>query len=359
MKLVANQAVFNQTLVHKIPEWSEKALLAPAKISLEQCSSQATAAYKAENISGTLGIDLTGGLGVDAYFFAKKLEHFIHNELNPNLSKLVKKNFGHLNVNNIAFRSVRAEEFEFSEPVDFIYLDPARRDAANRKMVSLSDCQPNLLEIKDKLLENAAVIMVKYSPMLDIKDTLTLLKCVKEVIILAERNEVKELVFILKKDSNSEPNIKCVNLGQNQEEFCFKYAEESQLILKFKEPQQYLYEPNAAIMKAGGFKSVAKKLGVDKLAANSHLYTSNLLTSEFPGRIFEIEKVVDYDKKTLKNAFENNKANVSTRNFPYSPDEIKKHLGFKDGGDKYLFFTENHNKKKIVLICTKIQNTLK
>ncbi len=359
LKLVVNQAIFNQTLAHKIPEWQNKNLLAPAKISLEQCSSQITAEYKAQKMVGELGIDLTGGLGVDSYFFAKKFKQFVHNEINQNLSQLVAKNFDSLSVQNVNFKNHKAEEFEFSSQADFIYLDPARRDSANRKMVSLKDCQPNLLEIKDRLLQNTKLVMVKYSPMLDIKDTIALLQHVKEVIILAEKNEVKELVFVLTNNPCPDPLISCVNLGTVHDDLVFKYTDENGIQLRYSEPYGYLYEPNAAIMKAGAFKSVAIKYGLHKIAANSHLYSSEVLKNDFPGRIFKIKNVLDFDKKLLNKVLETKKANVSTRNFPLSPDEIKKQLGLKDGGEDYLFFSENHNKKKIVLICTKIQNTLK
>ncbi|MCP9761532.1 THUMP-like domain-containing protein [Lacihabitans soyangensis] len=359
LKLVVNQAIFNQTLAQKIPEWQDKNLLAPAKISLEQCSSQITAEYKSQKVNGRLGIDLTGGLGVDSYFFAKKFQSFVHNEINQELSKIVEYNYQQLNIKNVKHSNSKAEELNFSEHVDFFYLDPARRDAANRKMVSLKDCQPNLIEIKDKLLQNAKMVMVKYSPMLDIKDTIALLQHVKEVIILSEKNEVKELVFTLTNELCEDPTISCVNLGSSQSEFSFKYTHENIIHLQFKEPRAYLYEPNASIMKAGGFKSIAANFEIDKIAANSHLYSSETLKNDFPGRIFKIENVINFDKKLLNKVIETKKANVSTRNFPFSPDEIKKQLGLKDGGDKYLFFTENHNKKKIVLICSKIQNTLK
>lgn len=358
LKLVVNQSVFNQTLTLKIPEWTlNEGLLAPTKISLEQSSSQITAEYKSQKVSGSVGIDLSGGIGVDAYFFAKKFENYIYNERNSFLKEIVAYNYALLQVNNVVFTNKDAEEFEFPPKVDFIYLDPARRDDAMRKMVGIKDCQPNLLEMKDELLQKAAVIMVKYSPMLDIKNTLTLLKNVNEVLVLGEKNEVKELVFILKEKENYFPTISCANLSSNQEEFVFNYEEENRINLNFKETQKYLYEPNACIMKAGAFKSIAKKYNIDKLAANTHLYSSNLPISNFPGRVFEVEKVLDFDKKQIKNQLETNKANVSTRNFPYSPDEIKKQMGLIDGGDKYLFFTENHNKKKIVLLCTKFQKT--
>lgn len=359
LKLVVNQAVFNQTLGSKVPEWDkEKALIAPPKISLEQCSSQSTAKYKADKVKGDIGVDLTGGLGVDSYFFSKKFKDFTHNEINQSLSNVVKHNFDILGIKNVKFTNIEAEKFELEESTDFVYLDPARRDSVNRKMVSLKDCMPNLLEIKDLILSKAKVLMVKYSPMLDIKDSISLLKTVDEVLILSEKNEVKELVFILKKEAKPEPLITCVNLLSGQDSFAFYYKHESNVNLAFREPEGYLYEPNASIMKAGAFKSIALAYNISKIAANSHLYSSLECIPDFPGRIFEIEQMVDFDKKQIKKLLKTDKANIAVRNFPYSTEEIKKQLGLKDGGEQYIFFSENHKKKKIVLICNKIQNTL-
>ena len=200
LKLVVNQCIFNETISKKIPSWSNiNGLLAPPKLSLEQSSSEATANYKSQRVSGKNGMDLTGGLGVDTYFFAKNFEKFTHNEINLALGEIVKNNFDKLGSKNILFSNSNAETLLFEEKLDFIYADPARRDHANRKMVSIADCSPNILDIKDLTLDNTEIFMIKYSPMLDIKESLSLLKSVEEVIILAEKNEVKELVFILKK----------------------------------------------------------------------------------------------------------------------------------------------------------------
>jgi hypothetical protein len=352
LKRVVNQCVFNETITKKIPSWSKcEGLLAPPKLSLEQSSSEATASYKSQKVSGHSGMDLTAGMGVDAYFFAKNFEKFIHNEINLELSEIVKNNFDKLGLNNISFTNANAETLDFNEKMDFVYADPARRDHANRKMVSIRDCSPNILEIKDIVLANTQTFMLKYSPMLDIKESLLLLNSVDEVIILAEKNEVKELVFILKKTKNIDPTILCVNLGGNGKEFRFRFSEEKATISQFSEPKKYLYEPNAAIMKAGGFKSLGKVFSLEKLSPSSHLYTSDEFTGAFPGRIFEIESQLNYNKKELKNI---KKANIAVRNFPITPDQIRKELGWKDGGDKYVFFTEYFNKKKMVLICNKI-----
>ncbi|MCP9770252.1 class I SAM-dependent methyltransferase [Lacihabitans sp. LS3-19] len=353
LKLVVNQSIFNETIAKKIPSWANiEGLLAPPKISLEQSSSEATATYKSQKVSGKNGMDLTGGLGVDAYFFAKNFEKFTHNEINLELSEIVKNNFEKLGSKNISLTNSNAESLSFEEKLDFIYADPARRDHANRKMVSIQDCSPNILDIKDLILENTETFMIKYSPMLDIKESLSLLKLVDEVIILAEKNEVKELVFILKKTENADPVISCVNLGGNGKEFQFRFSDEKATMSQFSEPKKYLFEANAAIMKAGGFKSVGNIFGLEKLSPSSHLYTSGEIKGDFPGRIFEIEEQRNYDKKELKTI---KKANVAVRNFPKTPDQIKKELGWKDGGDKYVFFTENLKKKKLVLICNKIQ----
>ncbi len=352
LKWVVNQCVFNETIAKKIPSWSNcEGLLAPPKLSLEQSSSEATASYKSQKVSGQSGMDLTAGMGVDTYFFAKNFEKFTHNEINLELSEIVKHNFKKLGLKNIFFTNANVETCSLNEKYDFVYADPARRDHANRKMVSIQDCSPNILEIKEIVLANTQTFMLKYSPMLDIKESLLLLNSVDEVIILAEKNEVKELVFILKKTKNSDPIISCVNLGGNGKEFRFRFSEEKATISQFSEPKKYLYEPNAAIMKAGGFKSVGSVFSLEKLSPSSHLYTSDELMGAFPGRIFEIESRLNYNKKELKSI---KKANVAVRNFPKTPDQIKKELGWKDGGDKYVFFTEYFNKKKMVLICNKI-----
>ena len=357
LRLLVNQCHFNEVLPKKIPAWAgSKGLIAPPKVSIEQCSSEFTAKIKAEKLEGEFGLDLTGGLGVDSYFFSMKFKNFSHNEHNHDLSEIVAENFNSLNVKNVAFTQFAAEDYPFVRNFDFIYLDPARRNDKNQKLVRIEDCSPNLLEIKEKLLDKCKTLMVKYSPMLDIKASISLLKHINEVIIIAEKNEVKELVFILKNEICTDPIIYCKNSNSegNIQEFNFKYTQEESQFSSFSEPEKYIFEPNASILKGGAFKSIASQFGVKKLAPNSHLYTSETQIVDFPGRMFEVELAVNYDKKLLNAAIPEKKANVSCRNFPYSPDQIKKELGWKDGGEKYVFLTENQKKKKLVLICNKI-----
>jgi hypothetical protein len=197
--------------------------------------------------------------------------------------------------------------------------------------------------------------MVKFSPMLDIKLALEQLKNIYQAHIVAVENEVKELLFLSKNESKS-AKIICVNFlsNNNQQIFEFEYQNEENLSINYSKPSNYIYEPNAAILKAGAFKSIANQFKVNKLAPNSHLYTSEEMVESFPGRSFICEAVCKFDKKEILSNLPNQKANISTRNFPLKPEEIKKKLGLQDGGDYYLFATENLEKQKIVLICKKV-----
>lgn len=358
LQLVANQITFNQIISHKIPAWAKYSeIIAPEKVSLEQSSSEWTAKYKSDYVSGKLGADLTGGLGVDAFFLSQKFEKYIHNEPNGNLSEIVAFNFKKMGKENVSFTQLPAEEFPIKEAIDYIYLDPSRRDLNNRKMVGIQDCSPDLSTMIEDMVAPNRTIMVKYSPMLDIKAGIMLLKYVHQVLILSEKNEVKELVFIIRNSKIEFPEVKCINLTSDgiTQEFSFDFSKETIAEVSYSEPKAYIYESNAAIMKAGAFKSVSAYFGLDKIAVNSHLYTSEKRIDEFPGRKFLVSKVLAYDKKILSAENPSGKANIAVRNFPLSAEEIKKQLKWQDGGDIYLFFTENSLKKKIVIFCKKIQ----
>ena len=360
LRLVANQISFNQNIISKIPSWSHiGGIIAPEKVSLEQSSSEWTAKYKSKLVNGNIGLDLTGGLGVDAFFLSKNFKKYIHNEPNQLLSSIVAHNFKITGKSNTTFTQQKAEDFKIDSDIDFIYLDPSRRDDNNHKMVGIQDCSPDLSLMLDKLITPGRTIMVKYSPMLDIKAALLLLKYVHQVLILSEKNEVKELVFLIEDTIIANPEVICVNLTSKGEEqqFSFDFKQESETNTLFSEPMTYLYEPNASIMKAGAFKSVGNKFLLGKIAPNSHLYTSDIVLKEFPGRIFAIEKVLPFDKKILGAEVPSKKANISVRNFPLSVNEIRKQLNWQDGGEQYIFFTENSIKKKLVIICKKIHLT--
>ena len=339
----------------KLPTWFQSPnIYYPNKLNIEQTSSEITANYKASLVSGNLLIDLTGGFGVDAYYFSKRVENVTHCEINTNLSMLVKHNYESLNVGNIKCLNENGIEAlkGIDKTFDWIYLDPSRRDDTKKKVFLLSDCIPNVKTFQGLFLKYAKHVMIKTSPLLDIKATLSDLKDVKELHIVAVNNEVKELLWTLERDCNSEFKIKTVNISKSeQQEFEFNFEDEANTQANYNLPLTYLYEPNTAVLKSGAFNVVSTLLNIPKLHKHSHLYTSKNLI-KFPGRRFKIKKIIPFNKKVFaKEAIK--KANVTTRNFPLSVGDLRKKLKIKDGGDSYLFFTTNLNNEKIIIICSK------
>ena len=339
----------------KLPTWfNSKNIYFPNKLNIEQTSSEVTANYKANLVSGNSLIDLTGGFGVDAYYFSKRIKNVIHCEINKSLSEIVKHNYKTLNINTIECLNENGIEAlkHIDRPFDWIYIDPSRRDDTKKKVFLLSECIPNIKTFQGLFLKYSNNVMIKTSPLLDIKATLNDLKQIKELHVIALDNEVKELLWVLERDCKTEFIIKTVNLTkQSKQEFEFSFENESNEIAEYTGPIAYLYEPNAAILKAGAFNSVSTQLNIPKLHKHSHLYTSNTLI-DFPGRRFKIEKNIPFNKKIFAKE-KISKANVTTRNFPISVGEIRKKLKIKDGGDIYLFFTTDLNNIKIILVCVK------
>jgi 16S rRNA G966 N2-methylase RsmD len=357
--LVSNQLLFLEKLPNKMPQWEVfTGLLAPSRVSFEQSSSEFTGNFKRSILNGKKGIDLTGGFGIDSFHLSQNLDSFLYIEQNTELSEVVDYNFKLLGLKNIEIKNTTAEEFLSSSTgkFDFVFLDPARRNDQNKKMVGIEDCQPNLLEIKDQLLSISPVILVKYSPLLDLSISIHQLKNIHKIFILAEKNEVKEVLFLIKNNEEFNPEIECINLNSKNivERFNYYYEEEKTAISNLSEPKAFLYEPNAAILKAGAFKQIGTKLNLNKLGVHSHLYTFDAELEDFPGRSFKIIKVMNFDKKKITEALSEGKANITCRNFPLKPEEIRKKIGIKDGGDQYLFFTEDKNKQKVVILCDKL-----
>lgn len=339
----------------KLPSWfNAPNIYYPNKLNVEQTSSEQTARYKSKLISGKTLLDLTGGFGVDSYFFSKQLDTVFHCEINSELSEIAKHNFEILGQKNIICVPEDGLQFlkKTDEKFDWIFIDPSRRNDNKEKVFLLKDCVPNLPKNLPSLFENTKNVLVKTSPLLDISQSIKELDFVKEIHIVAINNEVKELLYILEHGFKEDISINAINLTQNQEVlFSFSLLEEPSAVVKYDNPGKYLYEPNSAILKSGGFKSVAKAYGVKKLHQHSHLYTSEALVG-FPGRAFEIVSVHPYAKNTLKN-LKLTKANITTRNFPISVAELRKKHKIKDGGDVYLFFTTNLNSELVVLMCKK------
>ena len=355
-KELAEQLEAKKKCQSKLPTWFTTPLLYyPNKLNIEQTSSEQTAKYKADLVSGKSLLDVTGGLGVDSYFFSKKIDQIIHCEIDQNLSQIAAHNFKILDVKNTFFNAKNGIDFlQHSESkFDWVFADPSRRNEAKGKVFLLKDCLPNIPDELDTIFEKTKNILIKTSPLLDISQGISELKFVKEIHVVAVKNEVKELLWILEEGFEGEVKIKTVNLiKESQQNFDFTLSEEKTSTSEFSLPATYLYEPNAAILKSGGFKSVGKTLGLHKLHEHSHLYTSDILVA-FPGRVFKIKTVVPYNKKAvLKLAI--NTANVTTRNFPESVVTIRKKHKIKDGGNKYLFFTTDINNERLAIKCRKV-----
>ncbi|MEC3966118.1 THUMP-like domain-containing protein [Flagellimonas halotolerans] len=340
----------------KLPTWfASSHIYYPSKLNIEQTSSESTAEYKARIVSGKTLVDLTGGFGVDSYFFSKKMASVIHCEINSELSEIAAHNFKVLGRNNIKCLPEDGITFlkESTQNFDWTYVDPSRRSDKKGKVFLLEDCLPDVPEHLPLIFERTQHILLKTSPLLDIKKGIGELEFVKEVHVVATNNEVKELLFVLEKGYNGSIGIKTVNLLPDRtDEFNFKLEEEQNTAIDFGEPSAHLYEPNAAILKSGGFKSVAKTYKLKKLHPHSHLYTADTLV-DFPGRRFTIEKTLPYSKKSIR-SMAVPKANITTRNFPLSVAELRKRHTIKDGGETYLFFTTDINDNLIFLLCKKI-----
>lgn len=353
---ILQQIAAKQKAKTKLPAWfSTQNIIYPSKISVEQTSSERTAQYKSALVSGESLIDLSGGFGVDDFYFAQKLKQVVHCEINTELSEIVKHNFEQLKANNIecftgdSYAILKDRNIKF----DWIYIDPSRRNDAKGKVFMLKDCLPNVPENLDYYFDFAPNIMIKTAPLLDITAGLSELKNVKAIHIVALENEVKELLWVLEKNYTESIEIFTVNLLKDKNEtFSFELNAISKV--NFGLPKKYLYEPNAAIMKSGGFEVISSRFNLEKLHQHSHLYTSENLI-DFPGRCFAIEKIIGYNKNEMKTALENQKANITTRNFPDSVETIRKKWKIKDGGNLYCFFTTDMNNNKIVLLCSKLQ----
>lgn len=353
---ILNQMEAKSKSKDKLPHWfNTKNILFPSKISIEQTSSEKTAFYKSEIVSGESLIDLTGGFGVDDFYFAKKIKNVIHCEINAELSQIVKHNFEQLNVKNISCHSGDSLEIlaQLNSKFNWIYIDPSRRNDAKGKVFMLKDCLPNVPEHLDFLFKYSDNILIKTAPLLDVSAGLSELRNVKSIHIVALENEVKELLWELHQGFSGKPTIKTVNIvKKNRDTFEF-VLDENPKIPDFGLPEKYLYEPNGAIMKSGGFDEVGTFYKLKKLHKHSHLYTNSEIIA-FPGRIFEIENCFQYHKKEMKIFLEGKKFNITARNFPETVESIRKKWKIKEGGNQYCFFTTDENNNKIVLICTKI-----
>ncbi|MEK6449942.1 MULTISPECIES: THUMP-like domain-containing protein [unclassified Myroides] len=354
MSELLTQIESKQKSKDKLPTWyATDNILFPKKLSIEQTSSEECAKYKASLVQGDSLIDLTGGFGIDCYYFAKQVKAVQHCEMQEDLSAIVAHNYTALGVDNITCHCGDSLVYlkENNKQWDYIYVDPARRNSAKEKVFFLSDCTPNVPEHLNDLFTHTNTILIKTSPLLDIHAGISELNHVKAVHIVALNNDVKELLWILEKGYEGEIALVAVNLTKDEPQL-FHTSLTDQAVASFHAPQQYLYEPNSAILKTGKFDAVSQQYKINKLHPHSQLYTSEALVN-FPGRSFKIQEVVPFNKQNAKTHLTNIKANVTVRNFPLKVEEIRKKWKIKDGGDVYIFFTTNLKNEKIIIICCK------
>lgn len=386
MPLALQQIAGRQTARQKLPSWAAvDALSYPPHLSMEQCSSEQTARYKAQLAARLCAdfsketrrhdpnkahlphekesslVDLTGGFGVDFSFMACQFKRCIYVERQQALCELAQHNFTLL--------GLRQSEVVCADGVDYlqrmnhatvIYLDPARRDRQGGKTVAISDCTPDLLSLKEQLTDKSLFVMVKLSPMLDWHQAVAQLETdgvkVCEIHVLSVRNECKELLFVLSKQRQKPLTLHCVN---DDQAFVCLANEPSVVTPPYASPEEmrpglFLYEPYASIMKAGCFSAVSAQLGVRKMAPNSHLFISDRDLPAFPGRKFRIQALSSMNKKELKSVLCGvRQANITIRNFPLSVAELRKRLKLKDGGASYVFATTQADGRHVLLICGK------
>ncbi|OUR91999.1 SAM-dependent methyltransferase [Flavobacteriales bacterium 34_180_T64] len=341
----------------KLPFWyNTNGIYFPNKLNIEQTSSEMAALFKSKLINGESIIDLTGGFGVDSFYFSNSFKSVTHCEIDLKLSNIVSHNLQKLPKKNITVLNVDGIKYLKEKPIkfDWIYVDPSRRHNTKGKVFLLKDCLPNIPKEIDTLWDNTDNIIIKTSPLLDISIGIDELDDVKTIHIVGINNEVKELLWILEKGYTDDIRIESVNLrADNLTKFSFNLKDESIGDIEYKLPQTYLYEPNAPTLKAGAFNSISHQLGIAKIHKHSHLYTNDDLI-DFPGRRFIIDNMIPYHKKTFKKAGIS-KANITTRNFPETVQQIRNKFSIKDGGDIYLFFTTNYLNEKVVLVCSKVE----
>ena len=337
---IAQQLKGIQVSKYKFPTlYQTKNIYFPPSINLEQASSEAAAEYKATLVNGNTLIDLTAGYGIDTIAFSKSFQKVYHIEQNPELSDIVQHNANILAPNLETYTGTFQSFFEENPALKFdvIYLDPARRNSGGRKFI-LEDLEPNILEWIPTFFEKSDKIIIKLSPLLDITSTLQQIDHITEIHIVAVKNEVKDFLIILdKKHTSKNPLIKAVNLETNHPKFQFQFEEEQFSQAKFGSIQHYIYEPNVAILKTGAFKLISDKLKLTKLHQNTHLYTSDQIIDEFPGKIYQINQVIENPKKEILKM----KANVLVKNFSQPIDIVKKKFKIVDGGEITLIFTQS------------------
>ena len=355
LKFIAEQIASRQRAESKLPEWhGNSKLIFPPKHNLEQASSQQTAKFKARLLSGSVLADLTGGSGIDCYYLAHNFKSTTYVEPNRLLCEIASHNYKELN-KNINIEISTAEQFleNIDQTLDWLFIDPSRRDDTMSRVYALEDCEPNVITIKKDLLSKSKKVLIKASPMLDIKRTLKEFPECYLIQTVAVNNDVKELLMYLDRDNKGEACIEAWNLLKNGEEehISFLNSNAEKHHSKISDIQDYIYEPNSAIMKSGGFNTITKLYDISKLHVNTHLYTSNELIPDFPGKVLKVKDVFSASKKEVKKRVKDGLVNVIARNFPQGANELKKKFKLRDGGNEFLLFCETQQYGFKTILC--------
>ena len=364
VRMAAQQIAARQHIREKLPEWyTQPELIFPSALSCQQASSELTAKYKQElmPVDGRI-YDLTGGLGVDSYYFSQRAKSVLYMEQQPELYAAAVHNFAALGAQNIqALQGSCLDLLPTLPSPDMIYIDPSRRGTQRQRLLSLEDYEPCLDSLRRLVFPHAARILLKISPMADIWESLRLLPEATEVHVLSVKNDCKELLFLLAPQVPQQlppeaVKIVCVHWGREEKkEFCcFRRTDEqaarTQIRYGRPEPGGYVYEPNASLLKAGAFQWTALQFGLEKLAQHSHLYTSSRHVQDFPGRVFRIVRLWPFRSSglhKLKEALP--QANIAVRNFPLGAEALRKRLQIKDGGNNYLFGTTLQDGERVLI----------
>ena len=349
----------------KVPLWAAtEGIVYPRHLSLEQCTSQYIAQYKASFIESLLSsgfkmADITGGMGVDCFFISRSASQVYYNEMSAELCDCARINFKALGRQEIEINCGTAEDYIAGltpDSLDLIYLDPARRGDAGRKLVSISDCQPDTVALQDDLLRIAPNVMVKLSPMLDISRALTELKHVSSAFIVGLEGECKEITLLMKRGFEAEPTITAVDIKQDgTPESAVSSAKSTDAALPLPiadadglQPGTFISEPSAPYMKSALFRTIAARTGTALIHPDTHLFWSKEKPENFPGRTFQIQGIIPFDKRSLS-ALTKTQANLSVRNFPESAPALQQRLKLRDGGSRYLIATTLSDSRRVLL----------
>jgi len=345
--------ILRDKLFKKIPSWfGNNDIELPQSISIEQSSSEETAIIKSSIVNYDAMIDLTGGFGIDSYFFSLKAKQVFYVEKEKALFQLVSRNFNKMNITNVNFINDFAENFlyKIDHKVDLIYCDPSRR-VASQKVYKLEESEPNILEIIDTIRAKCRFFLLKTSPFLDIQLVINKLDNIVKAILISVENELKEVLYLFDFEKNSKIKYETYLIKRN---YCTKMSFDNlKYEIKYDDPQKYLYEPDSAILKLCNFTEIAHQFNLSKIEASTHLYTSIEINNFFPGKIYKILDVTKIDGNELNKFSESRKFNLKIRNFPDTVENLKKKLKIQDGGDLYIFATKLKDKKYKLIICEK------